>query len=521
MPANVKGLLDRAKGTVSQFSVVQKTFAALLVAALVLGVAALWSAASKPTMTPLFADISATDASAIVDLLASEGVSYELTDGGQTVLVPRESLYTMRLKAAAAGLPASSEGDGYSLLDSVGMTSSEFQQQTTYTRAIEGELAKTIGAIKGVTAASVKLAMPQDTVFVDEKSDPTASVFVKTKPGSTLSGEQVEAIVHLVSAGIDGMKPTDVSVIDAEGQVLSTVGAGPGGGSTSGKTTEYEAKVASAVQRVLDKVVGTGNAIVSVTAELNYDQTTRSSEEFTATEELPPSSSATTREEYTGQNTTVGGVLGPDNIAVPNDNGETGNYLNESETVNNPINKVVEQTVTAPGSVRRQSVAVAVNATAAAAINQRDLEDLVATAAGIVEDRGDTVAVSQMTFDTTAAEAAKQAFAEAQEAEAAAQRQNLIKQAGVAGIILLLLIIASVIWRRRTVTRRQELDADALRLPEPEPFDLGEDDEDDEPIVPPLDSVEVKRAQIEELAEEQPDEVANLLRGWLGGGNRS
>ncbi len=116
----------------------------------------------------------------MVDQLSSEGVQYELTDGGSTVLVPADQLYSMRLKLAAAGLPANEDGDGYSLLDGMSMTSSEFQQQTTYQRAIEGELAKTIGAMQGVDSASVKLALPTDSVFVSEQQDPTASVFIRT-----------------------------------------------------------------------------------------------------------------------------------------------------------------------------------------------------------------------------------------------------------------------------------------------------------------------------------------------------
>src|SRR5690606_36009591 len=130
-----------------------------------------------PTYAPLYTGLAATDASAVVEQLEASGVSYQLADGGATVMVPKDSVYQMRLKTAAAGLPAASDG-GYSLLDEMGMGSSEFQQSTTYKRAMEGELAKTISAMKGVETASVQLALPEDTVFVAEKADPTASVFV-------------------------------------------------------------------------------------------------------------------------------------------------------------------------------------------------------------------------------------------------------------------------------------------------------------------------------------------------------
>ena len=104
---------------------------------------------------------------------------YQLTDGGATILVPQDKVYSERLKAASNNLPSSNEG-GYSLLDKMGVTSSEFQQDVTYKRAIEGELAKTISSMDGVKAATVQLAIPEKTVFVSEEKDPTASVFVAT-----------------------------------------------------------------------------------------------------------------------------------------------------------------------------------------------------------------------------------------------------------------------------------------------------------------------------------------------------
>ena len=200
MPAQITGLLGRLSDQARQLDLGQKILALIGIAGLVLGGVALSAWLSKPTLSPLFANLSATDASAIVDHLQSEGVQYELTDGGATILVPNNQLYSQRLAVAAAGLPADADGAGYSLLDDMGMTSSDFQQQVTYQRAVEGELARTIGAMRGVEEASVRLAMPEDSVFVDEQADPTASVFVRTAQGSALSTESVQAIVHLFAS---------------------------------------------------------------------------------------------------------------------------------------------------------------------------------------------------------------------------------------------------------------------------------------------------------------------------------
>jgi len=183
MPAQLKAVLDRLNATLQKFSTAQRTLGLIGIAVVALGAVALSSWLGRPTMSPLFADLSGTDASAIVDELDADGVKYQLADGGSTVLVPADKLYGLRIELAAAGLPANADGGGYSLLDKMGMTSSEFQQDVTYKRALEGELAKTIGALDGVDTATVKLAIPKDSVFVEKTADPTASVFVRTRPG--------------------------------------------------------------------------------------------------------------------------------------------------------------------------------------------------------------------------------------------------------------------------------------------------------------------------------------------------
>ncbi|HEY0187057.1 MAG TPA: flagellar basal-body MS-ring/collar protein FliF [Cellulomonas sp.] len=531
----VKSLFGRASAAVRQFSLPQRTFALIAVAGLVLGAVALVSWATRPTMSPLFSGLSATDASAVVDELDAEGVSYELTDGGSTVMVPKDKLYALRISLAAAGLPANTDGEGYSLLDDMSMTSSEFQQQTTYQRALEGELASTIGAMEGVEAATVKLAIPTDSVFVSEQEDPTASVFVRTASGTELTTGQVEAIVHLVSAGIEGMKSTDVAVIDASGEVLSEVGTGVTSGTGSEATTDYEQRVTSAVQALLDQVVGAGNSAVTVTAELNQDQTQRTSEEFSATDGVPPLASSTTEETYTGtDSSTATGVLGPDNIAVPTDGStaSAGDYSSTSEDVTNAVNKVTEVTTVAAGTVNRQSLAVIVDTTAAAGIDLTQLTATLTAAAGIDTARGDTIAVQAMAFDTSSADAAADALAEADATTAAAQRASLIRQAGIAGVLLLLVIVVAVLLARRSRrARREALDIGELPLmdgPEQAPeLDEADDvppglpggDAVTEPD-PAQESLTVKRAEIAALADDQPEEVADLLRGWMSSTGR-
>jgi len=522
MPAQVQDAWGRLSGTVGRLTLAQRTFALIGIAAVVLGAVALTSWMSRPTLVPLFSGLSGADASAVVDELTSAGVAYQLGDGGATVLVPAPAVYEQRVRLAAAGLPADTDGSGYSLLDQMPMTASEFQQETTYRRALEGELSRTVAAIEGVQAATVRLAIPEETVFVAEKADPTASVFVRTRPGAELTADQVQAVTHLVSAGVDGMEPTDVAVVDAAGQVLSAVGAASVGGALAdSRAADYEARVGGAVQAMLDRLVGPGAAAVTVNAQLDLSESQRTTEEFSATPDTPPLGASTTTEEYTGSgggNAT--GVLGPDNVAVPGGvDGGAGTYSSTSEDVTNAVNKSTEVTRSAPGTLQKQSVSVLVDDRAAGALDMADLTAAVSAAAGIDTERGDTLSVQRMSFDTASAQAAQEALAAADAQAAAAERSGMIRDvATAAGIVLLVVVVLTVLGRRSRRARREALDLGELAAARQEPVTLALP-EDDLPVLPPAppapDATAVRRAEIAALADEQPEQVAELLRGWL------
>ncbi|MBT0993079.1 flagellar M-ring protein FliF [Cellulomonas sp. DKR-3] len=526
MPAQVQAALGKLTDAVKQFSLAQRTLAIIGVAVLVLGAVALTSWLSKPALSPLYTSLSASDAAAVVDELTAQGVSYELADGGSTVMVPANQIYAQRIHLAAAGIPENSDGAGYSLLDDMPMTSSEFQQEKTYQRALEGELAKTIGAMDGVESATVKLAMPEETVFTEQVAEPTASVFVRTRAGASLTTDQVQAITHLVAAGIPDMVPTDVALVDASGQVLSAVGSGTTG-LAGGEASDYEERVRSSVQTLLDRVVGPGRSAVTVTATLDFDASQRTTETFGATEDVPPLASSTTSEKYTGTDSTATGVLGPDQDVVGTDGtGGGGTYTSTTEDVTNAVNKTTETVTAAPGSVDRQSVAVMIDSEAAAGLDLTALQATVAAAAGIDTERGDTLALQAAAFDTSAADEAATALAAADKAAAAQAQNDLIRQGATAGVVLLVVIVLVVVLSRRSRrARREAVDLGLLPV-------LGEGEggaaaqlegvtADDLPVLPPApvpagpDPLAVKRAEIGALADDQPEEVADLLRSWL------
>src|SRR6476620_820676 len=207
-------VLQRLSGyqrTFSGFTPGQKVVAILGTGALLLAGVLVFRWVSQPTYAPLFSNMALADASAVIDQLDSQGVSYKITNGGATVMVPKNDVYKTRISLSSKGLPTGTDG-GYSLLDNQSLSTSQFKEQTDFKRAMEGELAKTVEAMDGINSAVVHLALPAKQVFADKQDPPTASVLVATRPGSTLSPEQVQAIVHLVAASIDGMDAGKVTV---------------------------------------------------------------------------------------------------------------------------------------------------------------------------------------------------------------------------------------------------------------------------------------------------------------------
>jgi flagellar M-ring protein FliF len=532
MPAQVTSAFKRLFTAIREFTIAQRTLALIGVAVLVLGIAGLTVWVSQPSYTPLFSGLAASDASTIVDQLKTDNVPYQLSDGGATILVPEANVYNERLKAASAGLPTSSNG-GYSLLDKMGVTASEFQQSVTYKRAIEGELASTIQALKGVKMASVQLAIPKDTVFTEQKTDPTASVFIKTDSGVTLSSDQVQAIVHLTSASIDGMKATDVAVIDSDGQVLSAVGTGATGSATK-QSSDYETSVRDSVQSMLDRVVGPGNATVAVAADMSQESAKRVEETYSTPEGSPTISESTDQQtgaSGTGGSGTATGVLGPDNIAVPSGGGTTTGATSESQVKNNAVNKVTENRTIPAGAITRQTVSVALNSKAATGLKVSEISALVSAAAGINTTRGDKLSVEVVPFSTTGATTAAQALNAAAKAAEADRLTGIITTAIItAGVVLPVLVILFLL-RRRSRRRNEEeegllsemLNAPTVPMQLPVARSASQlqapvsttQSLESAPISPSASEAASRRADIEAFAQRDPQKTAEYLRSMM------
>jgi flagellar M-ring protein FliF len=524
MKSALAGTLERARSTFATISLGQKVVIGLLLVGLLLGGFFFYSWITTPTQAPLFSNLASSDASAIVDELTASGAAYPLADGGQTIMVDKDQVYALRLQMSGKGLPAGKD-TGYALLDQTGITTSEFQQQVTYQRALEGELSNTLEALKGVNQAVVHVALPKDEVFVTDQKKPTASVLLDLAPGTTLSGEQIQAVTNLVSSSVQGMDPEQVTVTDSTGHVLSAPGTGISAGAGDARSQveqEYEARLAANAQQILDTVVGPNHSKVSVRADVDLNKKQSTSETYTYTNGTPPLSSSTSSEKYTGTGAPVGGVLGPENM--PNASSTTGgssSYDKTSTTDNNAVDKTTTTIDGAPGALNRLTVSVVMDNAVAGSLNQNQIQSLVGNAVGLDTARGDAITVASMPFDTTAAKQAAADLTAAKAAESSAQMWSMIKTGGIAaGIALVVLLV----WLRSR--RREEIEE------EYEPLELSDDmlaELDRLRVASSREAVEVDnraleleaaerqkvRGDISTMVSERPDEVAAMLRGWL------
>ena len=389
-----------------------------VVAVLMLGFFAfLIMRASSPQMAPLYSGLSLEDSAAIVSELQTQNIPYELRGEGDTILVARDQITATRMSLAESGLPQRGQV-GYEIFDeqnTLGATS--FVQNINNVRALEGELARTISSLARIKSARVHLVLPERELFRRERKDPTASIVLQVR--GELTATEIRAIQHLVASAIEGLTPARVSIVDSNGQLLAS---GAGGdedsvlaGEVEERTLGVENRLRARVEELLANVVGAGRARVQVSAELDLNRLTRTSETFdpegqvvrsTQTRELE---NAATGADGNGQVTVANELPGASNsTGASGGTSETGSTA--EETTNYEISKVTEVAMTDAGGIKRLSVAVVVDGIYAAdasgnsVYQPRSPEELaqitalVRSAVGFSETRGDQVEVANLQF---------------------------------------------------------------------------------------------------------------------------
>jgi flagellar M-ring protein FliF len=249
--------------------------AALVAVVIVL---ALWS--RSPDYGVLFSNLEDRDGGTIVAALTQLNVPYKLSESGSAILVPKDRVHEVRLQLAGQGLPRGS-GVGFELMDNTRFGASQFTEQVTYQRALEGELASTIQAVHAVKSARVHLAIPRESLFVRDRQAPTASVLLTLQGGRTLSPGQVSAITWLVSSSVPNLSADNVSVIDQNGRLLTSPSGEAGvDGTQRSYINDVEQRTVQRILTLLTPLVGPGNVRAQASADVDFSQREQTSETY-------------------------------------------------------------------------------------------------------------------------------------------------------------------------------------------------------------------------------------------------
>ncbi len=379
--------------------------AAIMVAGAVLLLA---RGAGQSDMSLLFGGLDGQVAGDVVSALDQQGAAYEVR--GNAIYVPTAQRDLLRMNLAGQGLPATGSR-GYELLDELSGFSTTAQMfDAAYWRAREGELARTIVASPHIQAARVHISTPTQRPFARDQRQ-SAAVTVTTQ--GRLAPEHVRALQFLVAAAVPQLVPVDVAIIDDQGSLLSDTDIENGAASTDARADSLRARA----QRLLEARVGPGNAVV----EVSIDATTQSEqirERLVDPDSRVAISTEVTESSGTSNDTRGSAVTVASNLPDGDAGGQSGNTSNEnseSRTLTNfDMSETERQTIRGPGEIRRLTVAVLVNEVVDTTTDGNGtpgtrteeelaaLRELVASAVGINEARGDVLTLKSMRFEALA-----------------------------------------------------------------------------------------------------------------------
>ena len=339
--------------------------------AVIVGLSGLVFWSSRPDYALLYGKLDDAESSKVIAALTESGVPYQMTRGGGSISVPSDKVHQMRMQLASKGIPRG-DGVGFEIFDKPNFGISDFVQRANYLRAVQGELSRTIGQVDSIESARVMIVMPENRLLTDNTKKPTASVFVRVRGNATLPAQNVNAIRFLVANAVEGLVANNVSVVDNLGNVLSenTENDSVAGLSATqlNSRQNMEKYLAKKAEDMLNKVLGVGQSVVRVSADINFDSLSRVEEKFDPEGQIPRTT--TTTEDSTDSQTmsSSGGVVGVSANTGSDTNNSASSPTNASKTrkkvatTSFEINKTVSNLMQTPGSMKRISAAVFVAA---------------------------------------------------------------------------------------------------------------------------------------------------------------
>lgn len=492
--------------------------------------------ASQPNLRPLAAGLSETQSSAIIHKLDELKITYKLTEGG-TIMVDARELSRIRMELAGSGL-GEDNNVGFALFDRINLQMTEFSEQVTYLRALQGELAETIKSLPGVSKVRVHLNIPKDNLLTEEHNLPTASVMVTLKPGTRLSRNQCRGILKLVASSVEGMKTESVTLTDTTGNLLYTGEQELSGGGLEAED-QLSRQLQRAAQQVLDNVVGPGRGVANVRVEFQKDlrKVEKTVVEANKDGKGFERNHKTTLEDYLGTAKTAGQ---PQEVAVSNvtlppgaanattagnatsiKEGAEGNkpkYRQTLEQVEYEYGHRTETVQEDPQRIRRVTASVVIDGNVKLdKAAQVALQKAVSMAVGIDADRGDECSVQLLPFAREEEEKPEVP------AGASAVDKKLAIGIGVGGLLGSLALLGLIgKLRKPKLSAAAAAEAEAAAAAGAEAgtdvggrVNISLPAEEELAKLPPRSSLEELIAQARQAAKDNPDQVARLLVGWM------
>jgi flagellar M-ring protein FliF len=491
---------------------------------------------------PLYARLRAEDASEIVGKLNEMGVPYRIGPGG-AIEVPAKDLYRIRFQLASEGLPRGGTV-GFELFDRMSFGTTELAQRVNLQRALQGELARTIMTLSEVEDARVHIVLPKESLFADERGEASASVIVRLRPGAHLERRQIQGIAHLVASSVEGLTPERVTILDGDGNILTTGGSDPTGlGLTSEQLAirqQVESTLERRIQSMLERVVGQNKAIVRVSAEMDFTRRQVQREIFQPVRgnQGVVRSEQTTEEAYQSAGAASGGVPGTGSnvptYGTPAGGASNTQYSRKQSSTTYEVNRSVVEEVASGGDVKRLSVSVLIDGTMDAQ-QLGTVRQVVEAGLGLDLRRGDRLIVQAIPFQRPAEEPVSEPEAKAtQPAQRGVSRWMILGAGSLGGLLFLMVLLAFLLRRRRPAVgekvplpaaategdgtkraRAEEVSTLIQRAAEEqEALTLAELEKSLEQSMEDQRRLAVER-EIQKLAKQRPADVAAIIRSWL------
>jgi flagellar M-ring protein FliF len=416
--------MDQIRKLLKSWNMRQRITLALVAAAVIAGIVSFTHWNKERNFKPLYSELSAEDAGAVVAKLREGGVEYRLNNGDSTIMVPAEKVAELRLQMATAGIPKSGR-IGYELFDKTNLGATDFTEQVNYHRAVEGELERSVMAMSEVSEARVHIAFSKESVFTEDQKPAKASVMVKLKPGAKFSEANASAIAQLVSSAVEGLSPDAVSVMDMRGNLLIRSKRPGDAMGMSDEVLQYKQKLESEtlakINAVLDPLVGSDKYRSSVDIDCDLTSGDQSEETFDPTKSVLTSSQRS-EEGSTAQQDTAGVPGTQSNLPRPTFHppSRANGLARRSESMNYETSRIVRRTHLPQGIVHRMSVSVVVDQNLhwqnvgkgkqahlekvidpPSADRMKAIQSIVAAAIGINTTRGDQLTVETLPFEAT------------------------------------------------------------------------------------------------------------------------